>query len=118
LLEVIKKKLILGLSHITGGGLSENIPRMLPAHLAAEIDLNSWQLPAVFKWLKQAGNVTSTEMGRTFNTGVGMVAVVKKEHVQQVVTELTASGEEIYTIGRLVPRTTEGCVLRNLESWD
>lgn len=118
LLAVIKKRLILGLSHITGGGLTENIPRMLPPHLAAEIDVTAWQLPAVFKWLKQAGNVTSTEMGRTFNTGIGMVAVVNKENVQRVITELTASGEKVYTIGGLVPRTTEGCVLKNLESWD
>jgi phosphoribosylamine--glycine ligase/phosphoribosylformylglycinamidine cyclo-ligase len=118
LLAIIKKKLILGLSHITGGGLTENIPRMLPPHLAAEIDLSAWQLPAVFKWLKKAGNVTSTEMGRTFNTGIGMVAVVNKDKVQQVTAELTASGEMVYTIGRLVPRTTEGCVLTNMESWD
>jgi phosphoribosylamine--glycine ligase/phosphoribosylformylglycinamidine cyclo-ligase len=118
LLAVIKKKLILGLSHITGGGLTENIPRMLPSHLAAEVDVAAWQLPPVFKWLKQAGNVSSTEMGRTFNTGVGMVAVVRKENVQQVVDELAALGEKVYTIGRLVHRTTDGCVLKNLASWD
>ena len=118
LLQVIRKKLILGLSHITGGGLTENIPRMLPPHLAAEVDVSSWQLPAVFKWLKQAGNVSSSEMGRTFNTGIGMVAVVKQETVQQVIAELTASGEELYIIGRLVPRTSEGCVLKNLASWN
>ncbi|KAG0648253.1 Glycinamide ribonucleotide synthetase [Hyphodiscus hymeniophilus] len=118
LLPVIKKKIILGLSHITGGGLTENIPRMLPPHLTAEVDLSTWQLPAVFKWLKQAGNIASLEMGKTFNNGVGMVAVVKKENLHQVVSELTSSGETVYTIGRLVPRTTEGCVLKNLESWD
>jgi phosphoribosylamine--glycine ligase/phosphoribosylformylglycinamidine cyclo-ligase len=118
LLKVIKKKLILGLSHITGGGLTENIPRMLPPHLAAEVDVATWQLPAVFKWLKQAGNVTSTEMGRTFNAGVGMVAVVSKGDVQQVINELTAAGEKVYTIGKLVKRSTDGCVLKNLASWD
>ena len=118
LLAVIQKKLILGLSHITGGGLTENVPRMLPSHLAAEIDISSWQLPAVFKWLKVAGNVTPTEMGRTFNTGIGMVAVVSKENLRTVTDELTASGEKVFTIGRLVPRTTVGCVLTNLGHWN
>ena len=117
LLAVIKKKLILGLSHITGGGLTENIPRMLPSHLAAEVDITSWEQPAVFKWLKQAGNVASSQMALTFNNGVGMVAVVKKENVSQVIDELTVLGEKIYTIGRLVPRTAEGCILKNLEFW-
>jgi phosphoribosylamine--glycine ligase/phosphoribosylformylglycinamidine cyclo-ligase len=118
LLKVIQKRLILGLSHITGGGLSENVPRMLPSHLAAEIDVSAWELPAVFKWLKQSGNVSSTEMGRTFNTGVGMVAVVSKENVKQVVDELTASGEKVYTIGKLMKRSGEGCALKNSVSWD
>jgi phosphoribosylamine--glycine ligase/phosphoribosylformylglycinamidine cyclo-ligase len=82
------------------------------------IDVASWELPSVFKWLKQAGNVSATEMGRTFNTGVGMVAVVKKEHVEQVITELETLGEEVYLIGQLVPRTAEGCILKGLESWN
>jgi len=118
LLQVIQKDLILGLSHITGGGLSENIPRMLPLHLAAEVDVASWQLPAIFKWLKQAGNVSVTEMGRTFNNGIGMVAVVRKNNVQQVTSELEALGEKVYTIGKLVSRTEDGCVLKNLEYWN
>ncbi|PMD43779.1 phosphoribosylamine--glycine ligase [Hyaloscypha variabilis F] len=118
LLKVTNKKLIKGLSHITGGGLTENIPRMLPEHLSAEVDVATWSLPPVFKWLKQAGNVSATEMGRTFNTGVGMVAVVSKENAAQVITELEAAGEKIYSIGRLVPRSGEGCVLKNLQSWD
>ena len=118
LLKVIQKKLILGLSHITGGGLTENIPRMLPSHLAAEVDVSSWQLPEVFKWLKQAGNVNSSEMGRTFNTGIGMVAVVSKGNSQQVISELEAVGEKVYMIGRLIPKSKDGCMLKNLESWD
>ena len=118
LLKVIQKKLILGLSHITGGGLTENVPRMLPSHLAAEIDVAAWELPAVFKWLKQAGNVTGMEMGRTFNTGVGMVAVVGKDHAQEVIDDLTTSGEKVYTIGKLTKRSTDGCILKNLASWD
>jgi phosphoribosylamine--glycine ligase/phosphoribosylformylglycinamidine cyclo-ligase len=89
---------------------------MLPKHLAAEIDVSAWQLPPVFKWLKQTGNVSASEMARTFNIGIGMVAVVSKENVQQVIAELEAAGEKVYTIGKLVPRTTEGCVLSKLVS--
>lgn len=118
LLKVISKKLLLGLSHITGGGLTENIPRMLPSHLAAEVDVASWQPLPVFKWMKRAGNVTSAEMGRTFNMGVGMVAVVKEENVQQVISELESEGERVYRIGKLVSRETEGCVLKNMASWN
>lgn len=117
-LPIIKKQLILGLAHITGGGLTENIPRALPSHLAAEVDVSTWQHPPVFKYLKKAGNVSATEMGRTFNNGVGMVAVVSKDNAQQVVSELEAAGEKVYTIGRLVARAAEGCILKNLQAWD
>ncbi|RDW89417.1 hypothetical protein BP6252_01449 [Coleophoma cylindrospora] len=118
LLKVTNKKLIKGLSHITGGGLTENIPRMLPAHLAAEVDVAAWELLPVFKWLKQAGNVSASELGRTFNTGIGMVAVVSQENAKQVATELEAAGEKVFTIGKLVARSTEGCVLKNTDSWE
>lgn len=118
LLPIISKKLLKGLSHITGGGLTENIPRMLPEHLAAEVDVTTWQLPPVFKWLKETGNVSSIEMGRTFNTGIGMVGVVSKEDATQVKLELEAAGEMVYTIGSLVKREKDGCVLKNLDSWD
>ena len=76
IMKVHEKGLLLGLAHITGGGLVENIPRMLPEHLAAEVDIASWQLPPVFKWLKKEGNIASTEMARAYNNGIGMVAVV------------------------------------------
>ncbi|KAG4034124.1 hypothetical protein MFRU_003g00990 [Monilinia fructicola] len=118
LLKVTQKHLLKGLAHITGGGLTENVPRMLPSRLAAEIDVATWQLPAVFKWLKSAGNVTASEMARTFNTGIGMVAVVSKENVEQVTRELEESGEKVFTIGRLVKRSGEGCELKNLNTWD
>ncbi|RDL35077.1 Glutathione synthetase ATP-binding protein [Venustampulla echinocandica] len=119
LLSVTNKKLVKGLSHITGGGLTENVPRMLPAHLSAEIDVAAWQLPPVFKWLKQAGNVPAAEMGRTFNTGLGMVAVVSQGNAQEVKAALEAAGEKVYTIGKLVSRSVgEGCDLLNLASWD
>ncbi|KAI0481738.1 phosphoribosylamine--glycine ligase [Xylaria cf. heliscus] len=108
-----------GLAHITGGGLTENVPRTLPAHLAAEIDVRAWTLPPVFAWLKKAGNVQASEMARTFNTGVGMVAVVAPEDVETVSRTLRDEGETVYTIGKLVerPQGGEGCVLKGLESW-
>jgi phosphoribosylamine--glycine ligase/phosphoribosylformylglycinamidine cyclo-ligase len=121
LLSVINKKLIKGLSHITGGGLSENVPRMLPSTLSAEIDVAKWELPPVFKWLKAAGGVKAEEMARTFNTGVGMVAVVSKSNAEQAIWDLQAAGETVYTVGKLIPRTAAhagGCVLQNLSSWD
>ncbi|TRX91371.1 hypothetical protein FHL15_007793 [Xylaria flabelliformis] len=108
-----------GLAHITGGGLTENVPRTLPAHLAAEIDVRTWALPPVFSWLKKAGNVQASEMARTFNTGVGMVAIVAAEDVEAVIQTLRDEGETVYTIGKLVERAQggEGCVLKGLESW-
>ncbi|KAH8598054.1 phosphoribosylglycinamide synthetase [Bisporella sp. PMI_857] len=119
-LKVHNQGLILGLSHITGGGLTENVPRMLPSHLAAEIDIASWQHPPVFRWLKKEGNVESAEMARAFNNGVGMVAVVKDVNVRQAIVDLESLGERVYVIGKLVPRAKpeEGCVLKNLSSWD
>ncbi|TPX10804.1 uncharacterized protein E0L32_008193 [Thyridium curvatum] len=109
-----------GLAHITGGGLTENVPRMLPPHLAAEIDVGAWPVPPVFGWLRRAGNVAPAEMARTFNNGVGMVAAVAAgEEERRVVAELEAAGERVFRIGRLVARAPggEGCVLRNLEAW-
>lgn len=112
---------IKGLAHITGGGLLENIPRMLPSHLSAHINVSSWELPPVFKWLKKEGDVSAKEMARAFNNGVGMVGVVGAGEVEEVERVLKEQGEEVFRIGELVERKgegDEGCVLRNLESWD
>lgn len=109
---------IKGLSHITGGGLTENVPRMLPKTLAAEIDIAAWEVPAVFKWLRKTGNVEPKEMARTFNNGVGMVAVVAAADVDKVTEVLKGEGETVHRLGKLVARNgSEGCVLKNLESW-
>ncbi|KAI0013639.1 phosphoribosylamine--glycine ligase [Xylariaceae sp. FL0662B] len=109
-----------GLAHITGGGLTENVPRALPAHLAADIDVAMWPPPPVFRWLRAAGNVDPAEMARTFNCGIGMVAVVDAEIAHAVACELVDAGEFVYIIGSLVPRSGSGppCVLRSLESWN
>ena len=118
LLKVVQKQLIKGMSHITGGGLIENIPRMLPKELAAIVDVAAWSLPAVFVWLKQNGNVDAAELARTFNTGVGMVLVVAKENVAETTEILKQAGETLYQIGYLTRRDGEGCVLNHLSSWN
>ncbi|MWJ28295.1 phosphoribosylformylglycinamidine cyclo-ligase [Halomonas sp. ZH2S] len=104
------------LSHITGGGLLENIPRVLPDNLAAQIDMNTWQRPAVFDWLKTQGNVDETEMHRVLNCGIGMVIVVPAEKADQARAHLQAQGESVYRIGNIVTREegAEAVVLENL----
>ncbi|KAK3900915.1 phosphoribosylglycinamide synthetase [Staphylotrichum tortipilum] len=105
-----------GMAHITGGGLTENVPRMLPAHLAAEIEVGSWEAPAVFGWLRTA--VAPAEMARAFNNGLGMVVAVEEGRAEEVKKVLEAAGERVWKVGRLVERTGgEGCVLRGLEAW-
>ena len=101
LLDLFKQVNVKALSHITGGGLLENIPRVLPADSVAVIDTDSWQQPAVFKWLKSKGNVTDTEMYRTFNCGVGMVIVVDAEDQAKTLAALTKAGESPWVIGHI-----------------
>lgn len=117
LLKALTSNLIKGLSHITGGGLTENVPRTLPKTLAAEIEVGTWEVPAVFQWLRKAGGVEPKEMARTFNNGVGMVAVVAAGDVDRAVQVLEQEGEKVYKIGRLIKRNGEGCVLKGLEAW-
>jgi len=116
--------LIKGLAHITGGGFVENVPRVLPEGLAAEIDVAVWELPPVFRWLMTEGNVAPREMARTFNCGIGMVLVVAAEHVDEVVRLLVESksesgghgnGAAVLRIGRLVEG--RGTQLKGLETW-
>ncbi len=101
LLKLFKQVDVKALSHITGGGLLENIPRVLPTDSVAVIETNSWQQPAVFKWLKSNGNVTDTEMYRTFNCGVGMVIVVTEEDQEKTLEILTKAGELPWFIGHI-----------------
>ncbi len=101
LLSLLKQCPVHALSHITGGGLLENIPRVLPASAKALIDTNSWQRPAVFDWLQQNGNVDEQEMHRTFNCGVGMVLCVAAEHTEQALEILAAEGEQAWILGEI-----------------
>ncbi|EPJ43028.1 MAG: PurM phosphoribosylformylglycinamidine cyclo-ligase [Osedax symbiont Rs2] len=100
-LQLIKDSQVNALSHITGGGLLENIPRVLPANSKAVIDKNSWQLPAVFQWLQEQGNVDPVEMYRTFNCGVGLVICVPAEQQQQALQSLKDNGENAWVIGHI-----------------
>ena len=101
LLELIEQIPVHALAHITGGGLPENLPRVLPDGVNAKIDLGSWQRPAVFDWLQQHGNVEESEMLRTFNCGIGMVIAVAAADVDEATALLEAAGETIYRIGRI-----------------
>jgi phosphoribosylformylglycinamidine cyclo-ligase len=95
------------LSHITGGGLSENLPRVLPQTVAAAVDLSSIAVPPVFGWLAKAGRLDDTEMLRTFNCGIGMVVVAEKARAGEVVESLTAGGESPVVLGEIIPPTGE-----------
>ncbi len=98
---------IKALAHITGGGLTENVPRVLPASVAARIDLASWQAPAVFGWLARAGRLEGAEMLRTFNCGIGMVVVVGKGDADGLVRLLQEWGEAPHVIGEIIAPTGE-----------
>lgn len=92
---------IKALAHITGGGLTENLPRVLPANLSANIDLSSWKLPNIFGWMQKVGSIPEHEMLMTFNCGIGMIAVVSADEAADVKAALEKSGEDVYTIGTL-----------------
>ena len=105
LLAAHKSGLIKGLAHITGGGLLENIPRVLPDGLCAEIDLSSWTMPPLFDWLRQAGSVPLYDLYRTFNCGIGMIAIVAQSKAEDAVASLEGRGETVTRIGTLTAET-------------
>jgi phosphoribosylformylglycinamidine cyclo-ligase len=119
-LAATRGRRVKALAHITGGGLYENIPRVLPRRLAAVLDARSWPRPPVFGWLQRAGGIADAEMARTFNCGIGMMAVVAPEAADAVAAELDAAGETVFTIGRIVERRGDmagGVVEGMAESW-
>ena len=115
-LELVRKGLVKGMAHITGGGLTENIPRMLPSSLAAEVDVNTWDLPSIFRWLSRAGNVDAREVVRVWNTGIGMVLVVSAALADEATSELQAAGEKVFRIGRLQEKSGAECIMQNLDT--
>ena len=103
-LKLLKGVAVKGLAHITGGGLVENVPRVLPAGLAARIERAAWRLPPLFRWLQAEGNIADAELYRVFNCGIGMVAVVAPADAARAVKVLTAAGEAVWRIGRIERR--------------
>ncbi len=101
LMPLVRDGLIKGLAHITGGGITENTPRMLPGHLTFEVDYGAFERPAVFQWLQEAGAIAEAEMRRTFNCGIGMIAAAAAEDAGMIVERLNASGETASIIGEL-----------------
>ncbi len=90
------------ISHITGGGLLENIPRVMPSHLSARLDSTSWTQPEIFQWIQNQGNIDSAEMYRVLNCGIGMVVVISKDSSNEAIKHLIACGEKAWLIGEVV----------------
>ena len=103
-LALAKKVKLKGMAHITGGGLVENIPRVLAAGLCARIDKNAWPMPPLFTWLQQQGNVADSEMHRVFNCGIGLIIVVSPKDAARAQAMLTRAGEKVWRIGEVTRR--------------
>lgn len=105
-LAALNAGLVHGLAHITGGGITENIPRVLPEGLCAEVE-TGWDAPPVFGWLRSAGGIDEAEMLRTFNCGIGMVAVVPADKADEATAVFEAEGESVIRLGRIIPRDAD-----------
>ena len=104
LLALLRDTPVKGMAHITGGGLTENVPRMLPPGVQARLERGSWTRPPVFDWLAEHGRVDDAEMLRVFNCGIGMAVVVAPGHEARATRLLAAAGERVFRIGTIVPR--------------
>ncbi|KAL0951466.1 hypothetical protein HGRIS_008154 [Hohenbuehelia grisea] len=115
-LPAARAGLLKGMSHITGGGFTENIPRVLPKNLGCAIDASSWELPPVFRFLMKHGNVAPLEMARTFNNGIGLVLVVARDQTDAAIKALREAGDaEVFQIGEVT--ATPGVEMQNLQCW-
>lgn len=103
-LELVRRGWVRGLVHVTGGGLTENVPRVLPDDLCAQIDVTSWPRPVLFDWLAREGGIAENEMRRVFNMGIGMIIIVAPANRQAVQEALAEQGEQAFLIGRIAPR--------------
>lgn len=110
---ILKSNQVKAMAHITGGGITENLPRVLPNNCAAEIDLSSWEFPPVFKWLQEAGNIEPQEMLRTFNCGIGMILVVSNQSFDTLKELLKMDGVKYYKIGRVLEKKADSVVYTN-----
>ncbi len=105
LLALMQAMNVKGMAHITGGGLTENVPRVLPENVTAVIERSAWTLPPLFQWLQKEGNVADDEMHRVFNCGIGMVVIVAAADAAKAADFLKAQGETVYTLGKIEART-------------
>ena len=104
---------IKGLAHITGGGFTDNIPRVLPKHLGVGIDLERVPVLPVFKWLAEQGGIAEAELLRTLNCGIGMIAIVEADAVEKVTDVFTAHGESVVLLGQVIPAVGDHRVVYN-----
>ena len=104
LLSLIETLPVKGMAHITGGGLTENVPRVLADNVTAVIQKDAWTLPPLFQWLQEQGRVADAEMHRVFNCGIGMVGIVAKEDAERAIRHLQAAGEAVWQIGEIRER--------------
>lgn len=107
LLALMNSMEVKGMAHITGGGLVENIPRVLQKHLTAVLKKDAWPMPSLFNWLQKHGNVADSEMHRVFNCGIGMIVIVSKENADVAMAQLKSAGETVYRIGEIRQRAGE-----------
>lgn len=112
-LPIMSCGIVKGAAHITGGGLLQNVPRVLPKNLGAKLDAQHWSVPAIFGWLAQAGNVTETEMLKTFNCGIGMALVVDPRQVDEVLKLLSRAGEKAWRIGVVTDASPGNVIVEN-----
>jgi phosphoribosylaminoimidazole synthetase len=117
LLPMVRAGRIAALAHITGGGLLENVPRVLPEGLHARIDAAAWPQPRLMAFLQAQGNIEPAEMARTFNCGVGMVAIVDPAEAEGVTEALVAAGETVFAIGRIEPGARGCTVAGSADAW-
>ena len=104
MLALMSKLTVKGMAHITGGGLVENVPRVLPENTQAVLHRNAWTMPKLFQWLQEKGGVQDAEMHRVFNCGVGMVVIVNAADATAAKTQLESTGETVYQLGEIKAR--------------
>ena len=111
ILSLLKILPVHAISHITGGGLLENIPRVIPIDLAAKLNSNSWDQPEIFKWIQDQGNIADSEMYRVLNCGVGMVVIISKDSSNEAIDYLNSCGEEAWLIGEVIDSKAEQVII-------